>query len=109
MIARAVQRILSVDHEVVALARARDALERITAGERFDVIVCDLMMPELTGMELHAALSRVAPEQASAMIFLTGGAVTAQARTFIGSTSNALVDKPFDARRLRSLINDRIH
>ena len=57
-----------------------DALARITAGERFDVILCDLMMPHMTGMDLHAALAGAVPEQAERMIFMTGGAFTPSAR-----------------------------
>ena len=46
-------------HEVVLLSSPRAALARIEAGERFDVVLCDLMMPELTGMELHERIARV--------------------------------------------------
>jgi signal transduction histidine kinase len=60
-IAKAVQRTLSREHEVVVLESAVTALERIRAGERFDVILCDLMMPQMTGMDLHAALLQDEP------------------------------------------------
>ena len=63
-ILRAVQRTLAPVHEVVVIGSAEDALRRIGAGEEFDVILCDLMMPQMTGMELFTELSRVAPEQA---------------------------------------------
>ena len=46
---------------VQTLTRAREALERIVAGERFDVILCDLLMPGMSGMELGEELSRAAP------------------------------------------------
>lgn len=108
MVARAFQRTLSAEHDVVTIERAGEALERIGAGERFDVILCDLMMPQMTGMDLHAELSRVAPEQAGRMVFLTGGAFTTRARTFLDETPNQRIEKPFDALHLRALINDRI-
>ena len=44
-----VARMLAREHEVTVLTSARAALDRIAAGERFDVMLCDLMMPELTG------------------------------------------------------------
>ena len=108
MIAKAVQRILSIEHDVVSLGSAVDALQRIEAGERFDVILCDLMMPQMTGMDLHAELSRVVREQADRMIFLTGGAFTVRARTFLAEVPNQRIEKPFDPTHLRALINDRI-
>lgn len=59
----------------MVLDSADEALRLIEGGERYDVILCDLMMPVMTGMELHDALSRFAPDQANAMVFMTGGAV----------------------------------
>jgi CheY-like chemotaxis protein len=108
MVAKTVQRALSAEHEVVAISSASEALERIRAGERFDVILCDLMMPQMTGMDLHGALLRVEREQAKRMIFLSGGAFTPRARAFLDTTSNQRIEKPFDVRHLRALINDRI-
>lgn len=108
MIAKAVQRILSPEHEVIAIESADEALRRIDTGERFDVILCDLMMPQMTGMDLHAELSQVAQEQASRMIFLTGGAFTPGARAFLDEIPNLRIEKPFEIRYLRALINDRI-
>ncbi|MBI5518403.1 MAG: response regulator [Deltaproteobacteria bacterium] len=108
MIARAVQRTLSADHEVLAVESAAEALRQIIAGAHFDVILCDLMMPQMTGMELHAVLSQVAREQAGRMIFVTGGAFTIAARAFLDEIPNQRLEKPFDAMHLRTLINDRI-
>jgi len=107
-VARAVRRVLSNDHEVTALVSARDALAKVLAGERFDVVLCDLMMPDMTGMELHAELARHAPQQAERMIFLTGGAFTPAARAFLDDTPNPRVEKPFDVKHLLDLVNRRV-
>src|SRR5690606_11143003 len=69
MVANALRRTLSAEHDVVICHAATEAIERIRAGERFDVILCDLMMPELTGMDLHDVLAADAPEQAARMLF----------------------------------------
>jgi CheY-like chemotaxis protein len=81
---------------------------RITQGERFDVILCDLMMPQMTGMDLHARLESQLPEQAAQMVFLSGGAFTARARAFLEEVPNQRLEKPFDARQLLLLVNDRV-
>ncbi|OLC00762.1 MAG: hypothetical protein AUH30_01785 [Candidatus Rokubacteria bacterium 13_1_40CM_68_15] len=93
-----------LDHDVVALTSASDALQRLTAGERFDLILCDLMMPGMTGMDLHQALSTAAPANAARMVFLTGGAYTARAQAFLAEVSNARLDKPFDPTSLRHFV-----
>jgi len=101
----ALRRILSNEHEVLAVTTAEDALGRVSQGERFDVILCDLMMPEVTGMDFHAALLQLAPAQAEKVVFMTGGAFTSQAREFLDRVRNARVEKPFDAGSIRALIH----
>jgi signal transduction histidine kinase len=106
--AKAVARHLRLEHEVELTGSAGDALRRVREGERFDVIVCDLMMPQMTGMELHAELVRLAPELAGRMVFVTGGAFTPGARAFLDNVPNQRLEKPFDAQQLRAVLNDRI-
>ncbi|MBA3672703.1 MAG: response regulator, partial [Gemmatimonadaceae bacterium] len=74
------------------------------AGEKFDLILCDLMMPDMTGMQLHAELSRVAPDQADRMIFLTGGAFTNEARQFLSEIPKEHLEKPFEPANLRAIV-----
>jgi signal transduction histidine kinase/DNA-binding NarL/FixJ family response regulator len=107
-LAKSIRRILSRDHDCVVLTAAQDAAAQISGGERYDVILCDLMMPTMTGMDLHEALLRAVPEQAARMIFLTGGAFTERARAFLSSVANARLDKPFDPAELRALVNDHV-
>lgn len=98
------RRILGLEHDVVALASGPEVLERLAAGESFDLILCDLMMPEMTGMQLYAEVSRAYPDYASRIIFLTGGAFTPQAREFLDRVPNQRIEKPFDVQNLRALI-----
>jgi CheY-like chemotaxis protein len=100
--------LLEDDNEVEIMTNARAALRRLQAGERFDVVLCDVMMPDMTGMEFHARLSEVLPELAEQVIFITGGAVTRTARDFLAQVPNARLDKPFDVQELLALIADRI-
>jgi signal transduction histidine kinase len=107
MIATAIGRTLSLEHDVVLASAATKALERIKKGEEFDVILCDLMMPQMTGMDLYDELVRTAPGQADRMVFLSGGAFTAAARNFLEDVPNQRLEKPFDTRQLLALVNDR--
>jgi signal transduction histidine kinase/CheY-like chemotaxis protein len=108
MVTKALSRILSTDHTVVLATSAADALARLAAGEEYDVILCDLMMPQMTGMDLYDELLRVAPQVVSRIVFLTGGAFTHRARKFLDAIPNQRIEKPFDSMHLRSLINDRV-
>ncbi len=83
---------------------AKQALERISAGERYDVILCDLLMPVMTGMDLYAEVVRAAPKLAGRIVFMTGGAFTSRARAFLASVANQCLEKPLDMSKLRSFL-----
>jgi signal transduction histidine kinase len=102
------ERLLASQHEVVALTDARDVLTRIDAGDRFDVILCDLMMPGMDGAELYRALRERARDQADAIVFVTGGAFTERAQRFLAEVPNPRVDKPFDVVALMDLVRSRL-
>ncbi len=107
LVSSALRRTLVRDHEVEVVVSSRRALELLTSpGSGFDVILCDLMMPEMTGMELHAQLTAEAPEQARRMVFITGGAYTPAAREFLERVSNPRVEKPFEPEALREQVSE---
>jgi signal transduction histidine kinase len=103
-IGRALKRSLDRYHDVLTLTSGREALARIASGQRFDAILSDLMMPEVSGMEIFGELSRVAPDQAKRVIFLTGGAFTERAREFLDGVPNARIEKPFEIANILALI-----
>ena len=82
-------------HEVMVLTSGHEVVAGIASGERFDAILSDLMMPNMTGMDLYEELLRIAPDQAERMIFFTGGAFTDRARDFLKGVPNPCLEKPF--------------
>ncbi len=105
LVGRAITRILSPAHDVVSRTSAKEALDEIgREGAGFDAMVCDLMMPEMTGMELHARVVELVPELAAHTIFLTGGAFTPVAVDFLQKVPNERLEKPFEPGVLRDLV-----
>lgn len=92
------------DHEVTAVTSGREALALLAEGKRFDIIFSDLMMPEMSGMDFHAELTRCFPETAERVIFVSGGAFTATAKAFLDRVPNRRIEKPFDPRSVRDLV-----
>jgi signal transduction histidine kinase/CheY-like chemotaxis protein len=104
----AIQKELSGMHDVEFLASGTEALARVKGGDRFDLILCDLVMPLMSGMVLYQEIQTLAPEQARRMIFLTGGAFTATARSFLHEVGNPYLEKPFDLDRLHAVVHDAL-
>jgi PAS domain S-box-containing protein len=102
-VARAVARALK-PHLVAVAGSAAEALAALGAGDPPDAIVCDLMMPEVTGMDLHERLAAERPELARRMIFLTGGAFTDRARSFLEQRRGQVMEKPVEGAALRALV-----
>jgi CheY-like chemotaxis protein len=92
------------DHDVTAVTSAREALDLLARDARFDVIVCDLMMPEMSGMQLYDELLRIRADVVKRVVFMTGGAFTGAAPAFLERVPNECLEKPFTESALRAAI-----
>ena len=90
--------------QVTFAQSAAGALARVQAGADFAAVVCDVHMPGMTGMQFEEALKSVAPALARRMVFVTGGARTAEAAAFLDKTGCACVAKPFDREKLKAAV-----
>ena len=103
-IRRGLNRFLGKKHDVALSANGAEALQRIVAGERYDVVLCDVLMPEMTGIELSSELDRRFPEQSERVVFMTGGATSEPTRVFIEERQARVVSKPFTPREIESAV-----
>ncbi len=108
MLGRAVRRLLAPQHDVVLLESAVAAVELLEKDPQFDAVLCDLLMPEMTGMELHDVLRAKKPELAQRMIFMTGGSFAPATNDFIERVENPCLLKPIDYEELRSAIRSML-
>jgi two-component system NtrC family sensor kinase len=90
------------NNEVVAMTSGFAALERIAIGRAFDVIFCELDMPDLSGKEIHRRLAESAPLTAAKLVFL----VTEMKpnRPFLDGLKNHYLQRPFNAASLRETL-----
>jgi CheY-like chemotaxis protein len=99
---RALQRLFR-DYDAVVNTSAQGALDRIVIGERFDLILSDVGMPGMSGCDLYDEIRRLDPEQASRMVFVTGGS-DAQSEKGLAASGQPVLMKPFDPKELRSFV-----
>ena len=102
-VGEAVRRILGKEHEVDLATRGSVALELI-AQRSYDLVLCDLLMPEMTGMEFYERVAEQRPELLGRIVVMTGGAFSPGARSFLDRIANVRIEKPFDNRMLRELV-----
>jgi len=105
-IAVALKKILELDHDVTAVTTGDQALRLLLDGSNFDVILCDVLMPGTSGIDVYRQLESKKPEVAERMIFMTGASSMPRVSEFFRSIGNHHIDKPVDVPRLRRLIQD---
>ena len=99
-------RLLRQDHDVMVATSGVEARKLLAVDSAFDVIFCDLMMPEVTGMDLFEWLQEQRPALASSVVFMTGGDFTPWATAFLQRTPNPVLHKPFDPQQVRVLLKN---
>jgi CheY-like chemotaxis protein len=91
---------LRPEHEIVLSPNGAHALARIESGERFDAILCDVMMPGMKGVEVYQAVAAIDREQARRFVFMSGG--EAEVRYPLGRVD--CLKKPFDMAVVREAV-----
>jgi len=109
VVAHTLKVLLQADHDLVVAQSGAEALELLRQPAppgvpAFDVVLCDLMMPGMTGMELFEVLRREHPTLARRVVFMTGGVSTARVVDFLAGVSNPKLEKPFDVPELRRML-----
>jgi PAS domain S-box-containing protein len=108
LVRNTLSRMLARDYRISVAQSAADALAMINRGDRFDVILSDVRMAGMTGIELHDTLAATHGDQAQRMLFLSGGAFTGDALDFLRRMSQRHLEKPFALAQLRGLMQEQL-
>ncbi|MFP4600788.1 MAG: ATP-binding protein, partial [Persicimonas sp.] len=105
-VGRTIRRMLIDSYDSVMLTSGRQALELLEEDRDFAVIVCDLLMPDGSGVEMYAEMKRRFPELVERMVFVTGGTFTEATREFVEACEQPIVPKPFDMSEFRAVVDE---
>jgi PAS domain S-box-containing protein len=105
IIGRAVARTLGPRYAVTPVTSARDALDRLARGERWDAILCDVMMPEMDGPAFYEALERTHPDVVPRLSFMTGEAFGDRAEAFLAESRLPVLHKPVPRETLIRVVD----
>jgi len=98
---------LADEFEVSTAGSGRQALELLESDRRFDAVLCDLMMPDVSGMDVYDRVAEKSPDLAARFVFVTGGAFTERSRAFVDRVGAPVLEKPFDLASLSALLRER--
>jgi CheY-like chemotaxis protein len=107
-VGRTLHRLLGGDHDVTVLCDGQQALELIGQGTHFDVVLCDLTMPDLSGIDVYERCRAGRPDLAQRFVFMTGGTFSNTSREFLDSVGNCFIEKPFDLQTIRLIVKQRV-
>ena len=89
---------------MTAVRSGEAAVAKVQAGQRFDVIFCDVMMPTMGGPEVYERIQAIDAKQAAGMVFMSGGVFSLEARAVLERLPNERLDKPFRAEELHECV-----
>ncbi len=95
------QRMMGDDFDVDLHEDAELALKDLSQGKRWDAILCDVMMPEVDGVEFHERLLAIDAGQAGRTLFMSGGGYTPRTEAFLKVMKERVLEKPFTPEQLR--------
>jgi len=101
-------RALEDTYDVTTVTSGHEAVLLLERGESFDLVICDLMMPHMTGMEFFGVLESRFPELALRTVFMTGGVFTPAAQRFLAVRSRRVLAKPFTNGELIAFITESL-
>lgn len=93
-------------HDVEVAASGREALERLSSDTDFDLVLCDLMMPDVSGEHVYRAVSEHTPGLLPRFVFMTGGAFTERAQEFLAHFAGRQLEKPFNIDEVELLLSE---
>jgi CheY-like chemotaxis protein len=104
-----IQRVVNnLGYGVEWVTNCEAALDKITA-QRYDLILSDFRMPNMTGEEFYHRLADMEPPMLKKLVFITGDTVSSKTMKFIKDRRIPYLSKPFDLKKLETLIQNRIH
>jgi two-component system, cell cycle sensor histidine kinase and response regulator CckA len=93
-------------HDVEVASSGREALERLGTDADFDLVLCDLMMPDVSGEHVYRAVSEKTPGLLPRFVFMTGGAFTERAQEFLAQFAGRQLEKPFNIDEVELLLSE---
>ena len=104
----AAKALLTPEHDVRTAESGAEGLSKLELDDEVDVIICDVMMPGMSGIAFYEQLQALFPPLIDKVVFMTGGAFSPQARASLQRIPNLCLAKPCEPGRLRALVRSMV-
>ncbi len=98
--------LLAPEHDVVSVQSGREALDLLRSDDQYDVIFCDVIMPQMSGIDLYYCVRAERPGLERRIVFMSGGAFTSRTAEFLASVDNRRIEKPFNVGLIEKIVRD---
>ena len=107
LVLRSLRRMLA-EHMIDTAQSGSEALAQLQRNQNYDLIFCDLMMPEMDGTVVHAEIERRMPQLLERLVFCSGGAFTSRTKQFLEQTKRPLVEKPLTRESFERVVSEQL-
>jgi len=108
LVARSLKRLLERNHTVTVAEQASDALAWLKRAIPCDVVLCDMLMPGTSGIEVYEQVRVLRPELATKIVFMTGGEPEPKVADFLARIGNLTITKPFTAGEIEAIVQQML-
>jgi PAS domain S-box-containing protein len=107
LLARSIELQLQDEHDVELVINGHDAVEKLRGDVRYDLVLCDMMLPDISGMDVFDQARALANGSHERFVFMTGGSFSPRVFKFLRDNEVPCLEKPFTAEQLREVIDPR--
>jgi CheY-like chemotaxis protein len=108
MVGLVIRQMLEGEHDVEVVDSGSEGIRLLSEHPFFDVILCDLIMPDVSGKDLYEWVNGQSPDLARRIVFITGGAFTSTSKDFLSNVHNIKLEKPIESGELMALVRDLV-
>lgn len=107
LLARSIELQLQDEHDIEVVGSGHSALEKLRSETRYDLVLCDMMLPDISGMDVFEQARAFANGSHERFVFMTGGSFSPRVFKFLRDNEVPCLEKPFTAEQLKEVIDPR--
>ena len=106
LLGQTIQLGLDDEFSIELASNGKEALDYLFGEQTFDLILCDLSLPDISGAQVYTEVAARAPQYVQRFVVMTGGAFSAELQNFMSGYQGRVLNKPFTLNELEALARE---